>query len=57
MLINTMLAKNSNKSFLLQLIIAYLRDYCTVEAPVSGHPQKAETACATGAGRLRECVN
>ena len=28
-----------------------------VEAPVSGHPREAEKVSATGAGRLRECVN
>ena len=29
----------------------------TVEAPVCGHPREAEKVSATGAGRLRECVN
>ena len=29
----------------------------TVEAPVSGHHRKAEKVSATGAGRLRICVN
>ena len=29
----------------------------TVEAPVSVHPRKAVKMSATGAGRLRECVN
>ena len=28
-----------------------------VEASVSGHPREAEKVSATGAGRLRECVN
>ena len=32
-------------------------DINTVKAPVSGHPREAEKASATGAGRLRECVN
>ena len=29
----------------------------TVKAPVSGHPREAEKVSATGAGRLRECIN
>ena len=29
----------------------------TVKAFVSGHPREAEKMSATGAGRLRECVN
>ena len=29
----------------------------TVEAPLSGHSREAEKVSATGAGRLRECVN
>ena len=29
----------------------------TVKAPVSGHLQEADQMSATGAGRLRECVN
>ena len=29
----------------------------TVEAPISGHLREAEKVFATGAGRLRECVN
>ena len=29
----------------------------TVEAPVSGNPREAEKVFASGAGRLRECVN
>ena len=32
-------------------------EFCTVEAPVSGHPQEAEKVPATGAGRLRDCLN
>ena len=36
----------------------YMHDFrSTVEAPVSGHPREAEKVSATGAGRLRECVN
>ena len=34
-----------------------IRIYITVKAPVSGHPQEVEKVSATGAGRLRECVN
>ena len=31
--------------------------HTTDKAPVSGHPREAEKVSATGAGRLRECVN
>ena len=36
---------------------SYLIKLITVEAPVSGHPREAEKVSATGAGRLRKCVN
>ena len=36
---------------------AWKRTGHAVEAPVCGHPREAEKVSATGAGRLRECVN
>ena len=45
------------KQFPLEMIKQMLFNYNTVEAPISGHPREAEKVSASGAGRLRECVN
>ena len=37
--------------------MVHVKNYYTVEAPISGHPLEAEKVSATRAGRLGECVS